>query len=266
MPKLALPDIELFFEDDGEHGETPFLLIAGFASDSASWAPLLPALQGQRTIRPDNRTVGRTTPWDAPTDIRRNAEDCAALLDHLAVDQVHVVGHSMGGLIAMDLATRYADRVQSLTIASIAPMKVARNVALFDALIAIRRSNATPDTWLRAFYPWLFRSSTFDIPGAIDAALSIALAYPYAQSIDAMEHQLRALDGYDPGSVSIRCPVQALLGSDDLLIQEQKARQALAVIPGIHVHRIEDAAHAIHWDQPQQVARHILGFASAISV
>ncbi|MCV6585828.1 MAG: alpha/beta fold hydrolase [Marinibacterium sp.] len=264
MPTLTLPDLELYYEDSGGDGP-PILLIAGFASDSASWLPILPHLTGAdapgpRLIRPDNRSTGRSAPWDAPTDIGRNADDCAALLDHLGIERAHVVGHSMGGLIGMGLATQHPDRVASLMLAAIAPLRMARNVALFDAMVAIRRSDAAPDTWLRAFYPWIFRAASFEIPGAIDTALSLALAYPYAQSVDAMEHQLRALDSYDPSGVAVSCRVQALLGAEDLLIPEAPARAALAALDGIDIHRIDNAAHAVHWDAPQAVAEHILRF------
>jgi len=91
--------------------------------------------------------------WNAPNGLKRYAADCVALLDHLGIDRVHVVGHSMGGLIGMELATVFPDRAVTLTLTAIGPMRVARNVALFDATIAIRKSNAPSNTCLRAFFP-----------------------------------------------------------------------------------------------------------------
>ncbi|MEM9550651.1 MAG: alpha/beta fold hydrolase [Pseudomonadota bacterium] len=261
MPNLSLSEITLYFEQDGA-GE-PLLLIAGIASDSASWLPLIPHLSGNFSlIRPDNRSTGRTIPPDAPTDLHRNAADCVALLDHLGVEKAHVLGHSMGGLVAMELATACPDRVGSLTLAAIAPLRSARNVALFDALIAIRRSNAPPDTWLRAFFPWLFAPPMFNDPAAIDAAVQMALAYPFAQPVEGMERQLRALDSYDPTHLDIRTPVQALLGGYDILMPEGPARDALARIDGIDIKTIATAAHSVHWDAPQIVADHIRAFAA----
>ncbi len=261
MPFADLTHIRLWYEDDGSG--PPLLLIAGMASDSASWLPLLPHLeQHYRLIRPDNRSTGRTTPPDAPTSLALNRDDCVALLDHLDIQKAHVLGHSMGGLIALDMANTHADRVKSLTLAASAPMRSARNVALFEALIAIRRSNAPADTWLRAFLPWLFSPAVYATPGAIDAAVAAALAYPHAQSVDGMERQLRALDAYTPPRIAPGMPVQALLADKDQLFALSDAIPALKAA-GITTHTvIADAGHSIHWDQPAAVASALRGFAT----
>ncbi len=259
MPTLNLPEVALWYEDDG--AGPPLFLIAGMASDSASWMPLLPLLTGDaRVIRPDNRTTGRTVPVDAPTDVTRNAADCVALMDHLGIGSAHVLGHSMGGLIAMELAAAYPGRVRSLTLAASAPMRSSRNIALFDALISIRRSNAPSDTWLRAFFPWLFSHATYDTPQAVDVALAGALGYPHAQSVDAMERQLRALDTYDPSTVALDVPTQALLAGRDLLIPQDMATKALSSVGVTDITLIPNAGHSIHWDAPAAVAAALLGF------
>jgi pimeloyl-ACP methyl ester carboxylesterase len=261
MPTFLTDDISLHYEIDGTG--PPLLLIAGMVSDSASWQPLLPLLSNHFTIiRPDNRTTGRTTPWDAPTSIAHCANDCAALLEHLSVSRAHVLGHSMGGVIALQLATSHPDSLQTITLAASAPIRMARNTALFRALIDIRLSDAPPDTWLRAFFPWLFAPAVFDDPAAIDAAAEAALAYPYAQSPDAMRHQLNALVDYDPTAIDVHHPIQALLAENDLLIPVPLAQSALRRLPGLDTHIIPNAGHSIHWDAPQRVADQVLTFAN----
>lgn len=259
MPDLRLDDVTLHYEIGGNG--PPLLLIAGMASDSASWLPLLPLLEPRFTvIRPDNRSTGRTTPWDAPTGPAINAADCAALLAHLGLAPAHVLGHSMGGLIALQLGMDAPAAVASLTLAASAPMRLTRNSAIFRNLIAIRRSDAPSDTWLRALYPWLFDPAVFDDPATLDAAAGAALAYPHAQSTDAMEHQLQALDGFDPSNLRLVHPAQAILGGRDLLIPGAPARAALAALGTIPVRLIDDAGHSIHWDAPQQVADRLTDF------
>ncbi|MEO0391088.1 MAG: alpha/beta hydrolase, partial [Pseudomonadota bacterium] len=103
MPDVQLNDIQMHFEVQGEG--PPVVLLAGMLSDSASWGPLVQPLAHHFTVvRPDNRTTGRTVPWDAPVSIGQMAQDAAALMRHLGHDTYHVVGHSMGGLMAMELA------------------------------------------------------------------------------------------------------------------------------------------------------------------
>lgn len=263
MPSFQTDTISLYYEIDGQG--PPLLLIAGMVSDSASWQPLLPLLCDHFTlIRPDNRTTGRTTPWSAETSMTHYANDCAALLDHLAIRRTHVLGHSMGGLIALQLATDHPDCVRSITLAASAPARMARNIALFEALTDIRNSDAAPDLWLRAFLPWLFAPHVFDDPVAIDAAVQASLSYPYAQSPRAMRHQLSALKDYDPTTtIDIPHPVQALLAENDLLIPQPLAQSALAKLPDLATHIIPNAGHSIHWDAPEKVASHVLSFARA---
>lgn len=259
MPTFLTDDISLHYEIDGTG--PPLLLIAGMVSDSASWQPLMPLLANHFTvIRPDNRTTGRTTPWDAPTSMSHYANDCAALLDHLSISRTHVLGHSMGGLIALQLATSHPSSIQTISLAASAPVRMARNTALFSALIDIRQSNAAPDLWLRAFFPWLFAPAVFDDPAAVDAAAEAALTYPHAQSTQAMRHQLNALKDYDPTTIDIHHPVQALLAENDLLIPMAMAQSALTGLPGLTTHIIPNAGHSIHWDAPYRVADHVLTF------
>lgn len=261
MPKLTLPDVTLHYEIDGSG--PPLLMIAGMVSDSASWAPLVPLLSPHFTlIRPDNRTTGRTGPVDAAVSVEIYAQDCAALLDRLNIPKAHVIGHSMGGMIALELLHAYPDQLASLTLAATAPVRLTRNQALFKALLAIRQSDAAPDTWLHAFFPWLFAPAVYDIPGAVDAAAAASLTYAHAQTVGGMAHQLGALEGYQPRTLAspLPAPTQALLAQDDMLIPLPMAQQALAGIP---THIIPDAGHSIHWDAPQAVADHVKSFANS---
>lgn len=257
MPIFEHSGIAQHYERSG-HGP-PLLLIAGMMSDSASWAPVVPLLEPHfDLIRPDNRTTGRTTPWDAPACVTHFAADCAALLDHLKVASAHVMGHSLGGMIGMRMACLAPEAVRTLTLAASAPLRLERNVALFKALLAIRRSDAPPDVWLHALFPWLFAPALFDAPGAVAQAAAVSLAYPHAQSVQAMGHQIAALEGYIPDRVTdLSCPAQALLAEDDLLLPAALARETLGNLP---THLIENAGHSIHWDAADAVAAHLLKF------
>lgn len=237
----------------------PVLMIAGMMSDSASWAPLVPLLEPHFTlIRPDNRTTGRTTPWSAPASVPVFADDCAALLSELDAGPAHVLGHSLGGMIGMQLAVAHPAQVKTLTLAASAPLRLQRNVALFRSLLAIRQSDAAPHAWLDALFPWLFSPALYEVPDAIANAAAASLAYPFAQSTEAMAHQVNALDGYAPNDISdLNCPVQAILGRADLLLPTELAMPTLGTT---QVHHIAGAGHSIHWDAPDAVAEHLKQF------
>lgn len=257
MPTFEHDGIALHYEVSGNG--PPILMIAGMMSDSASWAPLVPLLEPHFTvIRPDNRTTGRTVPLDAPASVDIFASDCAAFLNHLGLGPAHVIGHSLGGMIGMRLACVHPKTVKTLTLAAAAPLRLERNVTLFKSLLAIRQSNAAPDVWLHTLFPWLFAPSFFELEGAATQAATLSLAYPYAQTTQAMAHQIAALDGYVPESITdVPCPVQAVLANDDLLLPAHLAKLSLG---DTSIHIIADAGHSIHWDAPDAVAKHLHQF------
>lgn len=255
MPDLILPDVTLHYEIGG--AGPPLLLLAGMASDSASWAPVLAPLEARFTvIRPDNRTTGRTRPLDAEARVETMAADAAALLEALGHGPAHVAGHSMGAFVAMELAAARPDLVERLTVMAGAPMRMARNVFLFRTLLALRAGGPDEDLWLRALFPWLFHPAAFDLPDQVEAAVRAGIDYPHAQTPDAMARQVAALEAYDPTGLAprVQVPTVALLADHDALIPETQARAALAEIPDIAIETVPDAGHALHWDRPDAVA------------
>lgn len=259
MPRLDHNDVSLHYEVTGSG--PPLLMLAGFMSDHASWTPLVPLLCNQfACIRIDNRTTGQTKPWNAPVSIDLMCRDALALMDHLGCARFHVLGHSMGGIMALHMAQVVARRLASTHVCASAPIRLPRNTALFANLIAIRRSDAPPDTWLRALFPWLFNPRVYHDPITVDGAVADSLAYPHAQSADAMEHQLEALRGFDgSGLATPTCPTQMLVGALDLIVPPD---HALAVLGHLPHHIVEEAGHSIHWDAPETVAYLVRAFAT----
>lgn len=258
MPTLSLTDVKLHYERDG--AGDPVILLAGLLSDSASWGPLVaPLAETHEVIRPDNRSTGRTSPWNAEISVQQMVRDALAIADELGHDKVHVVGHSMGGLMAMEFAGMAPDRVQSVTIMASAPVRVPRTIAMFDTMLDIRRGENGEEMWLRALYPWAFRPAFFEDPANAQVALNAALNYPYAQSADAMEHQIKALKTYRATvrPDQIAAPTMVLFAEHDLMIPEQEGRAAFSAIPNVAQHTVEDAGHSLHWDQPEAVLSYL---------
>lgn len=125
---------QVCYRTDGDPSGTPLILIAGLTLDLTSWPlDMIDSLvtQGFYVIRFDNRDVGRTTPgagqppslWRRALqrprqdgyDLADMAGDAVAVLDHLGVERAHIVGMSMGGMIAQTIAARHPSRALSLT-------------------------------------------------------------------------------------------------------------------------------------------------------
>lgn len=115
MPQLVRDDATIHYEVDGQG--PPVLLIQGVGVIGAGWRPQVDGLRDRYTLCMfDNRGIGRSTTRARPTGVEQMAADALALLDQLGWPRAHVVGHSMGGLIAEQLALDAPTRVASVSL------------------------------------------------------------------------------------------------------------------------------------------------------
>ncbi|GGM40787.1 alpha/beta fold hydrolase [Dactylosporangium sucinum] len=109
--------INLYFETHGTG--RPLVLLHGGLGSGEMFAPILPALTDHhQVILVDVQGHGRTADIDRPLDVRLMADDVAALIDHLGLDRPDVVGYSLGGGIAFNVAIRHPEKVGRLVAAS----------------------------------------------------------------------------------------------------------------------------------------------------
>jgi pimeloyl-ACP methyl ester carboxylesterase len=256
MPQFTRPNAIIHYEVTGSG--PPLLLIAGTASDNASWGPLLPLLSGRQLIMPDNRGSGRTES-EGPIDIDQIVEDTVALLDHLGFPEADIVGHSLGGMIGLRLAACYPDRVRRLVTLTSGNVPGAKERALFGDM---ERHYFTmpPEDWFRLLFQWLFSTPFFVDEANIAAAAAASTAYPYRQSPENFARQVKAFDRMAAEDLrQIRCPVLAVAGSLDLLVPTAAVTAGHKGVRNLTLTTLP-AAHSIHWEAPQAVADAINGF------
>ncbi len=261
MPQLAVNGIELFYEREGQG--TPLMLIPGLASDSQSWEPVRPGLVGAfDLILPDNRGTGRTLLGDQGVTIEAMARDCVALLDALGLEKAHLLGHSMGAVIAARVAQDHPGRVNRLVLASSSASISPRTWAALTNLLELREAGVPELLFYKALFPWLFAPAFFSDPVAVERAAELSRAYPFAQPARAMRQQIEGAQAYDgmAGLERITAPVLSLCGAKDLLTPPDEVRASLAGIPEIRFEVIADAAHSLHWDKPDTFLGHVNGF------
>jgi aminoacrylate hydrolase len=256
MPQFQHSGATIHYETVGDG--TPLLLIAGTASDNASWGPLLPLLSGRQLIMPDNRGSGRTE-CEGPFEIDDIVEDNAALLDHLGIAEADVVGHSLGGMIGLRLAARYPHKVRRLITLTSGNIPGAKERALFRDM---ERHYFTmpPEDWFRLLFHWLFSTPFFTDEANIAAAAAASTAYPWRQSPENFARQVKAIDRMVAEDLKqIRCPVLAVAGSLDLLVPPATVTAGHKGVRNLTL-STPVAAHSIHWEAPQAVADAINGF------
>jgi pimeloyl-ACP methyl ester carboxylesterase len=218
-------------EGDGE----PVLLIAGFSCDLSVWdiaAPLI-AKKGFRVIRFNNLGVGRDVQFSpAGITIPAMTRHVVDLLAELDLASAHVVGHSMGGQIAQELALAEPQRVASLTLLSSWAQPSARLCALLTELANLS-GKIPPAEWQRNFLPWLLTDAAYVVPGLIDQA-----SQGYAENPDRLppallQAQASAIAASDASKrlSELKMPTLVAVGGQDILTPPALSRELHESIP-----------------------------------
>ena len=119
MPYAKVEDIEIYYEVYGPPAAPPLVLIGGWASYRWIWFRQVPTFKEKyRVVVFDNRGAGKSSKPDYPYTIEMIAADTIGLMDALDIQTAHILGISMGGLIAQQIAISYPNRVRSLILSS----------------------------------------------------------------------------------------------------------------------------------------------------
>ena len=117
MPKAKIGEIEIYYEEQGQ-GE-PLMMILGLGQDTATWGYQISEFSDQfRVIVFDNRDSGKSSSCNEIYTTETMAQDTIGLMDYLGIDRVNLLGISMGGMIAQQVALMDSERVSSLILAS----------------------------------------------------------------------------------------------------------------------------------------------------
>jgi pimeloyl-ACP methyl ester carboxylesterase len=268
IQRARVGDVELAYETFGDPGDPPILLVMGLATQMIGWpddfcAGL--ADRGHFVIRFDNRDIGLSTHFHAagapdlmrvmagdhssvPYALTDLADDTIGLLDVLGLDSVHVVGASMGGMVAQLVAVRHPDRVRSLTSImsttgdpSVGTPNEAAMGVLFAPPAADRESavKRAIDTYRVIGSPGF----EFDEPALRDRA---GLAFDRAHDPAGVARQLAAiLSTHDrtPDLMSISVPSLVIHGADDALVNVSGGHATAAAIPDAELLVVEGMGH-----------------------
>lgn len=252
MAVTTKDDVTLWWAAQGD-GDPPLLLIQGLGYTADLWFRVLPGLSTQRrTIRFDNRGVGRSGVPPTPWTIEEMADDAADVLDAAGVERAHVFGVSMGGLIAQELTVRHPERVESLVLGCTHPGGT--DAVRMDPAAATMLMDRTPKSArdaIEASAPFLYADTTSrdDIDGDLGARVRYVLrATSYWGQLDAMRH----FGGTLPRLPEISAPTLVIHGTADKLVQPGNAELIAAAIPGARLEWLEGAGHFFWTDQTER--------------
>jgi pimeloyl-ACP methyl ester carboxylesterase/acyl carrier protein len=151
----------------------PLLLLNGIGLDLSAWGPLVQELCGERQlVLLDTRGSGLSGPPSEPCSTARLAADALALLDHLSFDSVDVLGFSLGGLVAQELAILASDRIRSLVLAATAARLPGRTRRVIDVWRRLLLAGVEADAFRREQFAWVFGPATLENDALVEGALA----------------------------------------------------------------------------------------------
>ena len=261
MPKIKIDELEFYYERHGSDGP-PLMLICGLGGHIGGWdLELVEALSSKtQLLLFDNRGSGRSDKPDIEYSIPMLADDAAALLDALGIEKTHVLGASMGGMIAQEFAVRHPEKTVTLILCCTAPGGdnmvppepwVIQELGRVDGLTPeeIARKNR-PLSFTQEFmdnnFDWLEEKMGRELPYSTPA-------FSFKRQMMAAMHH----DSHDSLS-KIESPTLVMTGTVDILIPSENSGLIAAQIPGAVLKQYEEKGHAFMTEDRDAVVRDIL--------
>ena len=260
MPAVTIDGRTVRYRLDGDGDET-IVLINGLADDLETWdgqvGDFLAA--GYRVLRFDNRGVGGSSKPAGPYSSRMLADDAKALVDNLGVTGFHLLGVSMGGMIAQEYALAYGPDLRSVTFgctyAAPGPF-CSRMFAMWADMAPVL---GVPFV-MRDVTLWAFTVPFFEQRAVELAEFEVAMRY-LDQPVPAYLAQLAVIQDHDTTARlgEITTPALVLAGEEDILIPVALSRRLHEGIPGSEV-ATTPGGHACLWEHPAPFNEAVLTF------
>jgi 3-oxoadipate enol-lactonase len=252
--------LNMYYEAHGEGH--PLLLISGLGNDLSSWAYQVPDFATKyRVVTFDNRGSGRTDAPDMPYSIHMMAEDTLGLMDALRIKEAHVLGVSMGGYIAEELAITSPERFDRLILAttSVGPYLV--NISILQAWAREALRDVSPLTFFQIMLPFMFNDRCFETPGVLEMAVGTIVGHTSTPP-HILARQMTACVEHDARDriSRITAPTLVLAGKEDPFVPFSLSEELAARIPGARLRVLETLGHGFNASTADEFNRAVLEF------
>jgi pimeloyl-ACP methyl ester carboxylesterase len=253
----------LYYEEAGE-GE-PLLMVQGLGTDHLGWMLQVPEFaKHYRAITFDNRDVGQSKQADGPYEIADMARDALALADHLELDTFHLLGMSMGGAIAQEMALLAPERLRTLTLVVTFAGGgdwAAERARLWSEIRGLIDHETHLD-WLLLFG---MSEDFYASPERIEYSKQLMRANPYPQSVEAFQRQVEASGRHETrdrlGQISV--PTHVIGAERDTLVPIWKSKEIADLIPGADYSVMAGAPHALNMERAEEFNELVLAWLRA---
>ncbi len=257
---------ELYYEVHGDG--PPLVLVMGIGYDSSLWTlAQVPVLSTRfQVILVDNRDAGRSSEATHSYSIADMADDLAGLLDALELPRSHLLGLSMGGMIAQEFALRHGDRLDRLVLAGTGAAPARSAVDPIQIWSWVKANDATGNIFGRQQFVSLFSTAFLRNHQAVRDTADLLAVNPYPMSPEAYGRQADAYLHFDVLArlPAITAPTLVVVGEQDLLTPPWIAREVAEAIPGarFEVIRGHGSSHLVAIERPDDFNALVVNFLS----
>jgi pimeloyl-ACP methyl ester carboxylesterase len=267
MPLAAVGENQLSYERSGA-GE-PLLLIMGMSGTAQHWGePFLEPLRASfEVITYDHRGVGDSTPLHGSITTAEMAADAAGLLDALEIDSAHVLGISMGGMVAQELALAHPERVRTLALgctycggqgSAVAAPEVVQTLS--EAMLSGDRLRALRAGW---------EANVSPAAAADEEAFArfMSIGERHAVALAVVMAQMQAVAAHDTSTrlPDLAMPTLVVHGTEDRMLPVANAHMIASLVPGSQLEILDGVGHLFFWEMPQRSAELVRAHASVLA-
>ena len=259
MPIARLRDIAISYKVEGR-GE-PLVMIMGFSANRSGWTAQVPFFRRYyQIVTFDNRGVGESDKPTGPYSTKMMAEDVIGLMDYLEIEKAHIMGASMGGMIAQELAINHPERVMKLVLTC---TYACQNGTSGDAPEQAKLAHLPPQRVAGAMIGLALNRPiyrfTFGLMGVIQSRfigvsgrVGIAGQMEACRNHDALERL-----------ALIAVPTMVIVGTEDRIIAPVSSEVIAGKIPNAKLVKLEGGSHSLSIEMKGAFNREVLNFLRA---
>ncbi len=259
MPTYPHDGLTLWYQESGSG--TPVVFLAGTMGDHTQWDVVVPQLRGVRAITLANRDIGRSSVASRSYSIRDMAGDVLALLDHLRLDRADIVGHSLGGKIAQEVALAAPERVGKLVLVSTSAEHDIASRSLLEHWIRLRQQIADDLVFVEAICLSAMGPDVLARIALRDAA-ELWMMKTELQQPAAFLRNVEASLASDTAArlAEIGAPTLVVYGDRDRIFSPEHGERLVSGIRSARGYLMQGCGHAPFAERPADFARVLQGF------
>jgi pimeloyl-ACP methyl ester carboxylesterase len=265
MPIAHVNGTDIFYRASGQ-GE-PLVLIMGLGANHSSWGPQIPAFKKHyRIVTFDSRGIGKSARATEPYTLRTLADDVIALMDHLGMDNAHVLGVSLGGMVAQEIAISYPQRVRKLVLVSTTPggggpedvhPELLKAMGLKEGSSPVGAGSVDPKKFIGPLVSLAFNRRLYRL-----FLVPVAKIYMRLGGFEGIAAQMKAVEGHNTRDRLglIKASTLVITGDADRLVPPSLSDVLASQIPNARLVKVEGGSHAFHFEMKKRFNREVLDF------